>query len=348
MRMGPQPMHADPAGSRSPTATVAGHGAARRQEHRGHRRAHRRLARLRASPGSPSAEGAEIVLTGAGRALSLTQRTARKLPATRRRRCSSSTSPCPSTSTPCATTLAPRVGPRRRRAARHRLRPAVAARRRLHGRQLGRRRGRAAHLDLLAEGARRRLRAADDRAAARSSGSTSTTRVAWPAYNWMGVAKSALQSVSRYLATRARAAAASAATSSPPARCARWRPRASPGSPSSRTSGTSGRRSAGTSTIPSRSPRRASRCCRTGSRPRRARSSTSTAGSTRRVPPGGRAGQTRRREPARRRDVALPPPAPRQPGRLVPVGARGLRRRRSSATCRSCCRSATRRATGAT
>ena len=25
-------------------------------------------------------------------------------------------------------------------------------------------------------------------------------RVAWPAYNWMGVAKSALQSVNRYLA----------------------------------------------------------------------------------------------------------------------------------------------------
>ena len=55
-------------------------------------------------------------------------------------------------------------------------------------------------------------------------------RVAWPAYNWMGVAKSALQSVNRYLA-KSSARRASAATSSPPGRCARWRPRASPASP---------------------------------------------------------------------------------------------------------------------
>ena len=44
------------------------------------------------------------------------------------------------------------------------------------------------------------------------------------------------------------------------------------------------------------------------------------------------------REPARRRDVAVPPPAPRQPGRLVPVGAGGVRRGPRSATSRSCCR----------
>ena len=35
---------------------------------------------------------------------------------------------------------------------------------------------------------------------ARSSGLDFDNRQAWPAYNWMGVAKSALQSVSRYLA----------------------------------------------------------------------------------------------------------------------------------------------------
>ena len=34
----------------------------------------------------------------------------------------------------------------------------------------------------------------------RSSASTSTPRVAWPAYDWMGVAKAALESTSRYLA----------------------------------------------------------------------------------------------------------------------------------------------------
>ena len=42
--------------------------------------------------------------------------------------------------------------------------------------------------------------AADDRAAARSSVSTSTPRSAWPAYDWMGVAKAALESTARYLA----------------------------------------------------------------------------------------------------------------------------------------------------
>ena len=34
----------------------------------------------------------------------------------------------------------------------------------------------------------------------RSSGSTSTPRVAWPVYDWMGVAKAALESLARYLA----------------------------------------------------------------------------------------------------------------------------------------------------
>ena len=40
--------------------------------------------------------------------------------------------------------------------------------------------------------------------------------VAWPAYNWMGVAKAALQSTNRYLAELG--PRASAATSSPPGR----------------------------------------------------------------------------------------------------------------------------------
>ena len=42
--------------------------------------------------------------------------------------------------------------------------------------------------------------AADAARSRASSASTSTPRVAWPIYDWMGVAKAALESVSRYLA----------------------------------------------------------------------------------------------------------------------------------------------------
>ena len=53
-------------------------------------------------------------------------------------------------------------------------------------------------------------------------------------------------------------------------------------------------------------------------------------------------------QPPRPRDEPVPPPARAQPGRLVPVGPRGARRGRGPRTSRSCCRSATRPATGAT
>ncbi len=67
-------------------------------------------------------EGAEIVLSGAGRALSLTKRTARKLP----------TEPdvleidvtSPEQLSAAGTALARTLGPPRRHPARHRLRPA--------------------------------------------------------------------------------------------------------------------------------------------------------------------------------------------------------------------------------
>ena len=72
-------------------------------------------------------------------------------------------------------------------------------------------------------------------------------RQAWPAYNWMGVAKSALQSLSRYMA-RELARVRSAATSWPPVRSRRWPPSRSPASSCSRTRGTGALRSAGTST----------------------------------------------------------------------------------------------------
>ncbi len=70
-------------------------------------------------------------------------------------------------------------------------------------------------------------------------------RQAWPAYNWMGVAKSALESVSRYLARdlgpkgiRCNLVAAGPV--------GRWQPSRSPASPCSRTRGTVVPRSAGT------------------------------------------------------------------------------------------------------
>ena len=99
------------------------------------------------------------MLTGAGRALSLTQRTARKLgdgidvfefDVTVPEHVESVRDACRR-----------QVGSRRRRAALDRVRPAVVPRRRLLRRAVGGRRRRHAHLDLLAEDARRRVRAVD-------------------------------------------------------------------------------------------------------------------------------------------------------------------------------------------
>ena len=80
---------------------------------------------------------------------------------------------------------------------------------------------------------------------------------------------------------RPRARRGSAATSSRRARSAPPPPSRSPASSASRRSGAAARRSAGTSTTPSPPPGRASPCCPTGSPPRPARWSTSTAASTR-------------------------------------------------------------------
>ena len=71
-------------------------------------------------------------------------------------------------------------------------------------------------------------------------------RVAWPAYDWMGVAKAGARVDRRATWPASSARARSGSTSSRPARSARWRPRASPASPRSRTPGTAARRSAGT------------------------------------------------------------------------------------------------------
>ena len=102
------------------------------------------------------------MLTGAGRGLSLTERTARKLP-TPARRCSSSTSPIPTHVDAVRDELAGEWD--RVDGVLHAIgfAPAVVPRRRLPRRAVGRRGRRAAGLGVLAQGAGRRVAAADDR-----------------------------------------------------------------------------------------------------------------------------------------------------------------------------------------
>jgi enoyl ACP reductase len=71
--------------------------------------------------------------------------------------------------------------------------------------------------------------------------------VAWPAYDWMGVAKAALESASRYLA-RDLGPKRGAGEPGGGRADATWPPAASPASPASRTPGHRGRRWVGTST----------------------------------------------------------------------------------------------------
>ena len=143
-------------------------------------------------------EGASIVLTGAGRALSLTERVARKLP-----------EPVdvfeldvtvPEHLENVRAALDDEVGPRRWRAARDRLRAGGVPRRRLHGTVSGTTSSVALHISAYS------LKAlADAFAPLMTNGGSFVgldfdNTVAWPAYNWMGVSKSALESISRYLA----------------------------------------------------------------------------------------------------------------------------------------------------
>ena len=103
--------------------------------------------------------------------------------------------------------------------------------------------------------------------------------VAWPAYDWMGVAKAALESTARYLARDLgpRGIRVNLMSAGPIKTMAGA---ASPASTSSRASGRSGRRSAGISAAQSRPRAGAWRCCRTGSPPRRGRLCTWTAART--------------------------------------------------------------------
>ena len=114
------------------------------------------------------------------------------------------------------------------------------------------------------------------RAAASVVGLDFDATVAWPAYDWMGVAKAGARVDVPLPRPRPRPAGVRVQPG-------RGRPDQDDGRQEHprlrpvRVLGTSVRRSAGTSRTRSRPPWRAWRCCRTGSRPPPARSSTSTA-----------------------------------------------------------------------
>jgi enoyl ACP reductase len=102
--------------------------------------------------------------------------------------------------------------------------------------------------------------------------------VTWPAYNWMGVAKSALQSLSRYLAKELgpQGIRCNLVAAGP----IRTMAAKSPALPSSKTCGMAALLWAGMSTTPSPSPAQCAPCSLTGSQRQPARSSTATAAST--------------------------------------------------------------------
>ena len=85
------------------------------------------------------------------------------------------------------------------------------------------------------------LRAAGGDGGASVVGLDFDATVAWPVYDWMGVAKAGLESLSRYLAKEL-GPRASGSTSWRPAPSAPWRPSPSRGSPPSRTPGPTGPR----------------------------------------------------------------------------------------------------------
>ena len=190
-------------------------------------------------------EGAEVVLTSFGRAMSLTQRAARRLP----------TEPTivelDVTDAAHLDALAAQVGGHLDGVL-HAI--GFAPESCLGGgfldRAVGGRRGRAAGR------ARTRLKAlaVACRPLMASGGSIvgldfDNSRVAWPVYDWMGVAKAAFESTARYLARDlgAEGIRVNLVAAGPIRTIAA---RSIPASSSSRTRGTSGRRSAGTSTTP--------------------------------------------------------------------------------------------------
>ena len=220
------------------------------------------------------------MLTGFGRGMRLTERAAAHLPdAARGARARRQRAERPRGGRGGAAVA---LGRARRRAARDRVRARRRARRRLP-RHAGRERDhRVPDERVLAEGAGRRARAAARGGAGGGSvvGLDFDACVAWPVYDWMGVAKAALESVSRYLARDLgpRGVRVNLVSAGPIETIAAA---GSPASTSSPGSGARARRSAGTRAT--RRPSRAAVCfllatSRAGSP---ARSSTSTAASTR-------------------------------------------------------------------
>ena len=147
-------------------------------------------------------EGAEIVLTGFGRTRRMTERAAKKLP-----------DPPdvleldvnnPDDFAALAAELDSRWGALGRRAARHRLRSRRRPRRQLHERSGGV--GRRWPFRPARTASRRSPSRLLPLLSSKEGGSGSLVgmdfdaSVAWPVYDWMGVAKAALESVSRYLA----------------------------------------------------------------------------------------------------------------------------------------------------
>ena len=167
-------------------------------------------------------DGAEVVLTGFGRGMRITERIARRLP-TEPRRARARRQRARSTSRPLASRARRALGRARRRPARDRLRARGRARRPLPDDAARVGRARLPHERLLPQGPRRRAAPAAGEArepAARSSASTSTPR--WRGRSTTGWA-SPRRRWSRSTATSpaTSAPAACAATSSPPGRSRR-------------------------------------------------------------------------------------------------------------------------------
>ena len=180
-------------------------------------------------------EGAEVVLTGAGRGLSLTERTARKLPPTP-----------PVLELDVTDARAPRRGPRRRwpsggTGSTACSTPSASPRRSCLGGDF---------IDApwddvavaLQVSAYSLKALADAFVPLMTDGGSIVgldfdATVAWPAYDWMGVAKAALESTSPLPRPRPRAAGHPGEPRGRRARSRRWRPSRSPASRRSRTSG---------------------------------------------------------------------------------------------------------------
>ena len=143
--------------------------------------------------------GRRVVLTGFGRAKRLTDRAAKTLPG-RRPTCSSSTSTSPRTSRRSPPTCADRWG--RVDGVLHAIAfaPGGRARRPLPLHAARERDHRVPDERLLVQGARRRARRPLSGGGRGVVGMDFDATVAWPVYDWMGVAKAALEATSRYLA----------------------------------------------------------------------------------------------------------------------------------------------------